>query len=148
MRGKHMRELKRGLLGSLLLNLLHAKPSYGYELCERLRAESDDVLSFEDGAIYPLLHTFVQQGLVEAFWEEENIDTLSSTLPARRGPRRRYYRLTPTGENALQTARSEWHTFSHAVARMLEATQTRLNSILGTPSFSIWTFSKSPQRSK
>ena len=38
---------------------------------------------------------------------------------ARRGPRRRYYRLTPHGREALQAALSEWHLFSHAVARVL-----------------------------
>lgn len=128
-----MQELKRGLLGSLLLHLLHTKPSYGYELCERLRAESDGTLSFEDSAIYPLLHTFVQQGLVEAFWEEDTPGEASKELPARRGPRRRYYRLTSAGEQALQDARSEWRVFSQAVARMLEATETTLTSIFSHP---------------
>lgn len=128
-----MRELKRGLLGSLLLHLLHTRPSYGYELCERLRAESDGALSFEDSAIYPLLHSFVQQGLVEAYWEEDGPGEASKELPARRGPRRRYYRLTSTGEQALEGARSEWRIFSQAVARMLEATKTTLVILLSSP---------------
>lgn len=131
-----MRELKRGLLGSLLLHLLSARPSYGYELCERLRTESDGTLSFEDGAIYPLLHTFVQQGLVEAYWEEDSPGTSVTELPARRGPRRRYYRLTPAGEQALQNARSEWRVFSQAVARMLETSDTTLTALLSSPSLS------------
>jgi DNA-binding PadR family transcriptional regulator len=33
-----MRELKKGSLGLLVLHLLFEQPSYGYELCERLRA--------------------------------------------------------------------------------------------------------------
>lgn len=128
-----MQELKRGVLGSLLLHLLHAKPSYGYELCERLRVESDGTLSFEDSAIYPLLHTFVQQGLVEAYWEKDSPGEPSEALPARRGPRRRYYRLTSAGEQALQDARSEWRVFSQAVARVLETTETSLTAIFSRP---------------
>lgn len=113
-----MRELKKGSLGVLLLHLLSNKPSYGYELCERLRAESQGVLSFEEGAIYPLLHSFEQQGWVEAYWEQE-LDILSQPETLRRGPRRRYYRLTSKGLSALQTAYKEWRLFSSAVTRML-----------------------------
>ena len=32
-----MREMKKGSLGLLILHLLHERPSYGYELTERLR---------------------------------------------------------------------------------------------------------------
>ncbi|HEY7348074.1 MAG TPA: helix-turn-helix transcriptional regulator [Ktedonobacterales bacterium] len=115
-----MRELKKGSLGLLLLHLLQARPSYGYELCERLRDQSGGTLSFEDGAIYPLLHEFERQGLVEASWEEAGAPGLAlPTEAARRGPRRRYYRMTPRGQEALQAALSEWHLFARAVARVL-----------------------------
>lgn len=109
-----MQELKKGSLGLLLLHLLQRGPSYGYELCERLREQSGGMLSFEDGAIYPLLHAFERQGWVEAFWEEG-----VPPEAARRGPRRRYYRLTQRGQEALEAALTEWHLFAGAVARVL-----------------------------
>jgi PadR family transcriptional regulator PadR len=114
-----MRELKKGSLGLLLLHLLQRKPSYGYELCEQLRSESEGTLSFEDGAIYPLLHDFERQGFVEAFWEENNNTSAPATL-SRRGPRRRYYRLTPEGLIAFQAAIEEWRIFSKAVTNMVD----------------------------
>lgn len=110
-----MRELKKGSLGLLMLHLLHEQPSYGYELCERLRERSAGTLSFEDGAVYPLLHTFEREGIAEGYWESTQL----GGEPERRGPRRRYYRLTPKGMAALREALREWQAFSGAVGRVL-----------------------------
>ena len=35
-----------------------------------------------------------------------------------RGPRRRYYRLTPHGGKLLAEARAEWEAFSSVIARV------------------------------
>jgi PadR family transcriptional regulator PadR len=113
-----VRELKKGSLSLLLLRLLSERPSYGYELCERLRQRSDGALSFEDGAIYPLLHEFERQQWIEGYWESSSEGTADVE---RRGPRRRYYRLTPRGHEALRTALADWQTFTTAVARILAA---------------------------
>lgn len=128
-----MRELKKGSLGLLLLHLLQARPGYGYELCERLRNQSGGMLTFEDGAIYPLLHAFERQGWVEAFWEEGSRSELAlSAESARRGPRRRYYRLTPRGQEALQAALHEWHLFARAMTRVLgEAPEALSAQVVG-----------------
>ncbi len=130
-----MRELKKGSLGMLLLHLLHVRPGYGYELCERLREQSGGTLSFEDGAIYPLLHEFERQGLVEGYWESgedaartgDTSASIGGVAPAgRKGPRRRYYRLTPRGVAALETSVRDWRDFSAAVARVLGEYRTEL----------------------
>ena len=67
-----MRELKKGSLGMLLLQLLQERPSYGYELCERLRTQSDGTLRFDEGAMYPLLHEYERRGLVTGYWESSD----------------------------------------------------------------------------
>jgi len=108
-----MREFKKGSLGMLVLHLLYQQPSYGWELCERLRTRSDAELQFEDSAVYPLLHTYERHGLVEGYWEEDAPDA------PRTGPRRRYYRLTPQGIAALRTHLQEWQTFTSAVNHIL-----------------------------
>jgi DNA-binding PadR family transcriptional regulator len=117
-----MREMKKGSLSLLLLSLLSERPSYGYALCERLRERSDGALSFEDGAIYPLLHSFERSGLVEGYWETEIAvaeENGNSEAALRKGPRRRFYRLTPRGEAELRTAQQEWQTFSEGVSRVI-----------------------------
>jgi DNA-binding PadR family transcriptional regulator len=138
-----MREFKKGSLGLLVLHLLYERPSYGYELCERLRTRSEGALSFEDAAIYPLLHTYEREGLVAGYWEREsdgenegegerdvaaaqvgNLGAIGAIghigkVAERRGPRRRFYRLTPRGVEALRAALQEWQTFSQAVGRIV-----------------------------
>ena len=122
-----MRELKKGSLGMLLLQLLRERPSYGYELSERLRTRSGGILSFDEGAIYPLLHEYERRGLVSGYWErgdEQFLPDGPSSLPgggesARKGPRRRYYRLTDRGVAVLSTSVAEWQTFAQAVGRIL-----------------------------
>src|SRR6185437_10444191 len=103
-----MREMKKGSLGLLILHLLFEQPSYGWQLCERLRERSDGTLSFEDGAVYPLLHSYERDGLVEGYWETEATIAADGSVgaqhaaPERKGPRRRYYRLTARGVEALR----------------------------------------------
>ncbi len=114
-----MREMKKGSLSLLLLSLLKDRPSYGYDLCEQLRERSDGALSFEDGAIYPLLHSFEQQGIVEGYWEHDGGEGDTSPGGRSKGPRRRYYRLTPHGHTVLKTSLQEWQTFSNGVSRIV-----------------------------
>jgi DNA-binding PadR family transcriptional regulator len=134
-----MRELKKGSLGMLLLHLLHERPGYGYELCVRLRERSGGALSFEDAAVYPLLHDFERRGLLEGYWEADNaapdraasaeVRAEASAAPnaeARKGPRRRYYRPTPAGRAALRASIEEWNAFSQGVTRILDASSARL----------------------
>jgi len=109
-----MREMKKGSLGLLILHLLHERPSYGYELTERLRERSQGDLTFEDAAVYPLLHAFERDHLVEGVWEQDE-----GSAETRKGARRRYYHLTPRGVEALRAALQDWATFSSAVGRVL-----------------------------
>lgn len=130
-----MRELKKGSLGMLVLHLLNERPSYGYEICARLRERSGGTLSFEDAAIYPLLHDYERQHLVEGYWETgaetATCDDAAGSVPdqpseLRKGPRRRYYRLTDAGRAALRANIEEWNSFSVSVARVLGSATTGL----------------------
>lgn len=122
-----MREMKKGSLGMLLLSLLRERPDYGYALCERLRERSGGTLTFEDGAIYPLLHDYEQQELIAGYWERDGETPNAGQAEAagagagtpRKGPRRRYYRLTAKGEQALAKSVREWRAFSGAVGRVI-----------------------------
>lgn len=110
-----MREMKKGSLGLLVLHLLFEQPSYGWEICERLRERSAATLHFEDSAVYPLLHAYERDGLVEGYWE----GAAGQAESGRAGPRRRYYRLTTQGVAALRSLLQEWQTFTGAVNDML-----------------------------
>jgi PadR family transcriptional regulator, regulatory protein PadR len=134
-----MRELKKGSLGMLLLRLLHERSSYGYELCLRLRERSDGAITFEDAAVYPLLHEYERRGLLEGYWETaetaaapDQRDPTRAAAEARKGPRRRYYRLTPAGHAALRASIEEWNAFAQGVARILDERRAEMSARLAT----------------
>lgn len=99
-----MRDLRKGSRALLLLHLLREQPMYGFELAERLRAETGGALDFKEGTLYPALHRLEEEGMVESFWQAS---------PA--GLKRRYYRLTPTGAAALAERRAQWIRLPEAV---------------------------------
>jgi DNA-binding PadR family transcriptional regulator len=78
-----------------------------------------------------VLHSFEQQGIVEGYWESSadpgpDVEETGRPDAVRRGPRRRYYRLTPRGLLALRSALSEWHAFSGAVTQVLGESRASL----------------------
>lgn len=98
--------LRRGTLEYCVLALLKRGTRYGVELVRDLAAER--ALSASEGTLYPLLSRLRRTGWVETTWRE------SPT-----GPPRRYYSLTPEGEQALEQFRLEWIPFRDAVDRVI-----------------------------
>jgi PadR family transcriptional regulator PadR len=94
----------RGHLDLLLLGVLHGSgPAHGYAMIVALREQSDGAFDLPEGTVYPALHRLERDGLVESAWD----------VGAAR--RRRVYRLTPRGAQALAAKRREWRTFAHGM---------------------------------
>lgn len=102
-------ELAKGSTELLVLSLLRGRPLHGYEIIKEIRARSEGHLRVGEGSLYPLLHRLERDGLVAAEW---------GGLPRRD---RRYYRLTPRGQAALEERQAEWRRHVHAVDRVLGA---------------------------
>ncbi len=76
--------------GALVLQALASGYRYGFEIM--------DFTHLPSGTAYPILRRFEAAGLVESNWEDD-------ALAQREGrPRRRYYRLSPKGREALSQA--------------------------------------------
>ena len=95
-------EQLRGHLSSLILAALERGTAHGWEIWTRLEASGQGALQLKEGSLYPALYRLEQEGLIAARWESES---------ARRGPRRRIYRLTAKGRRRLDAARNEWRQF-------------------------------------
>lgn len=63
---------------------------HGYGIAQSIRRISDDVLTVEEGSLYPALQRLLLQGWVKAEWK------LTET-----NRRARYYTLTATGRKQL-----------------------------------------------
>ncbi len=100
-------DVLKGHLDALVLAALEAEPAHGYAIIKRLRRRSDDVFVLPEGTIYPALHRLERDGLVKSRWTDAS------------GRRRRVYRITRSGREALAVRRLEWKTFARAVEAVL-----------------------------
>ena len=102
------KELLKGSTTILILSLLERKTMYGYEMIKEIEIKSGGVFSFKEGTLYPILHSLEGEGLVEAFWSEEE------------GARKRkYYKITGKGNGQLKEKQEEWKTFRSAVEKVM-----------------------------
>ena len=94
------RELKKGAAELLLLSVLEARPRHGYELGKLIGGR----LVFHLDSLYPLLYRLEERGWIKGTWVEKAGER-----------RRRFYRLTPTGQRVLARQRQTWDEFVEAV---------------------------------
>ena len=84
-------------LRPLMLSILNQGESYGYAIIQRIHHLSEGQLTWTDGTLYPVLHRLEAEGLIASHWRASAV-----------GRRRKYYRLTPAGQHALETERRHW----------------------------------------
>ncbi|MCJ7511372.1 MAG: helix-turn-helix transcriptional regulator, partial [Anaerolineales bacterium] len=89
---KLSQELRRGSLVLAALSQLQ-EPKYGYALIDDLSRRGLDI---EQGTLYPLLRRLEEQGLLRSEW---NVD---GSRP------RRYYVLSPMGQEVLKALTADW----------------------------------------
>jgi len=100
-----------GTLDLIVLQLLDAQPTNGYDLAQRIQATSKDVLTVNAGSLYPALYRLEQRGLIRAAWR----DTDS-------GRRAKIYSTTAAGKRQLDDQRQEWTRFAGALTAILRVT--------------------------
>jgi PadR family transcriptional regulator, regulatory protein PadR len=99
-------QLLKGTTPLLVLTVLRDGELYGYEIAQRIRERSGGAFAPSEGSLYPALHSLEAAGALAATWREGD-----------KGPRRRYYRITPKGGALLAEHEAEWASFSAGVAR-------------------------------
>ena len=101
--------LLQGTLDLIVLQLLRAEPTNGYDLTLRIQAISRDVLSVNAGSLYPALYRLEAKGMIVAEWlETEN------------GRKAKVYSVTAAGRKALTEQRETWERFSGAMGAILK----------------------------
>lgn len=101
-------DLLQGTLDLLILKTLALGPRHGWGVSQRIQEVSRDVLSVNQGALYPALHRLEHRGWIKAEWgTSEN------------NRRAKFYSLTTKGEAQLATERDQWRRFSQAVELIL-----------------------------
>ena len=99
----------QGSLDLLVLKILSRRPRlHGYAIMSAIKDYSLEVLSAEEGSLYPALHRMEEAGWVRSEWIKKDS-----------GRRARIYELTAVGKKQLAQEESRWQTVTSAVNRVL-----------------------------
>jgi DNA-binding PadR family transcriptional regulator len=101
-------ELNKDLVAAsatpLVLAILAEGDSYGYAIIKRVAELSRGHLQWTDGMLYPVLHRLERQDLVVAKWGVSDS-----------GRRRKYYRITKSGQAQLAAQKEQWQVVDKAL---------------------------------
>jgi PadR family transcriptional regulator, regulatory protein PadR len=99
----------QGSLDLLVLKILSRRPrTHGYGIMAAVSEASDDLLSMEEGSLYPALYRMEEAGWIRAEWIKKDS-----------GRRARIYELTPAGKKQLEAEESRWQATNSAINQVL-----------------------------
>ncbi len=96
-------ELKRGTLTLIVLSQLQ-QPQYGYSLIQNIAEKKVEI---EAGTLYPMLRRLEKQGVLVSDW-----DTTESRP-------RKYYQLSPDGQELFRRLKENWARLSRNMKEIL-----------------------------
>src|SRR5215469_13014376 len=99
-------DLLQGTLDMLVLRALSLGPLHGYGIVQRIRQLSDDLLTVEQGSLYPALYRMEQRGWIKSKWGTTET-----------GRKAKFYRLSNAGSKQLTREEESWDTLSLAIAK-------------------------------
>ena len=102
-------DLLQGTLDLLILKSLAREPLHGWGIAKKIESLSDDVLSVQQGSLYPALHRLEQQGWVDSDWKNTEL-----------GRSAKFYALTRDGRKQLDLELENWRRLSSAVGLLLK----------------------------
>ena len=95
-------QMRKGVLEYCILSILDNADAYASSLIEELKKAKMIVV---EGTIYPLLTRQKNQGLLTYRWEE-----------SQQGPPRKYYSITPKGQELLAEMDNVWQDMVETIA--------------------------------
>ena len=105
-------DLLPGTLDLLILKTLTRTPLHGYGIALSIKRLSDDVLTVEEGSLYPALQRLLLRSWVKAEWKITETNR-----------RARFYSLTAAGRKQLGIEESQFEQMIAAIRRVLTSAQ-------------------------
>jgi PadR family transcriptional regulator, regulatory protein PadR len=104
-------DLLQGTLDMLILKVLAKERLHGFAIAQRIHELSRDVLTVEEGSLYPALYRMQDRGWIDAEWgQSEN------------NRRAKYYTLTKAGRKQLERETAGWERLSLAIRQVMGST--------------------------
>jgi DNA-binding PadR family transcriptional regulator len=102
------KELVKGSIVPIVLELLHERDMYGYEIVRVVKERTQGRFEWKEGTLYPCLHRLEADGFIRSRW-----------CASESGKMRKYYHVARKGLAELRKRKSEWREFAAAVNMLL-----------------------------
>lgn len=107
---KQKKDVQQGTLALMVLKTLEVLgPLHGYGIARRIEQISGELLSVNQGTLYPVLFRLEQEGAIRSDWG-----------PSENNRRARFYRLTRAGHKVLESEKRGWEQTAAIIARFCE----------------------------
>jgi PadR family transcriptional regulator, regulatory protein PadR len=107
---KKPKDVQQGTLALMVLKTLDVLgPLHGYGLARRIEQISGDLLSVNQGTLYPLLLKLENEGAIASAWGASDNNR-----------RARFYRLTVIGRKQLQAETRTWEETAVLIGRFFD----------------------------
>ncbi len=100
-------QMLKGTLEGCILKVISKKETYGYEISQMLNEYGFADIS--EGTIYPLLLRLEKNDFIKAKFRQSPV-----------GPKRKYFKISPSGIKELKNFYDNWNELSNAVENLFE----------------------------
>jgi DNA-binding PadR family transcriptional regulator len=107
------KDMIRGHVDAIVLNILSQTDSYGYEIAKLIKHLSENLYELNEATLYTVFRRLEKAGKIEAYWGDES-----------QGGRRKYYRINAAGREQLEDARKSWGFAQHVINQLITGTIT------------------------
>ncbi len=104
-------QMRKGILEFCILHIISRGEVYASDMLEEL---TNAKIMVVEGTLYPLLTRLKNAGLVEYKWVESNS-----------GPPRKYYTLTQTGKDFLESLQNTWMELVTSTSQIMHRNGTK-----------------------
>ncbi|KAM9861997.1 PadR family transcriptional regulator [Leucobacter sp. BZR 635] len=99
-------QLLKGVLDAAVLAVVDREDGYGYDVVRRLRDAGLEEVG--DASVYGTLRRLYAAGALSTY-----------VVPSEGGPHRKYYSITPNGQDLLGEQRIGWQRFSETLTALI-----------------------------
>ena len=99
----------RGHTDTIILTQLMRGDSYGYEINKTISNLSGGRFELKEATLYTAFKRLEEAGLIASYWGDSGA-----------GARRRYYTITPAGQDARIRLQAEWEETREIMDKLLE----------------------------
>ncbi|UTY38388.1 PadR family transcriptional regulator [Allocoprobacillus halotolerans] len=110
MNERYERQLKKGILEILVLQLLSKEKMYGYQMILCMKEKSHGMFEMKEGTLYPILYRLEEDECVQSQWSP----------PQNKEVSRKYYCITEKGLTQLDVLKKLWKRYVDVVDEILE----------------------------